>query len=138
MTCRSSEERAARAAYMRDYYHTHPEYAESVRAAARKRHHRLMAAPKTSERERARGRDKYQRLYRRPRPVYAGTAEDKRKARSAVNNALRDGQLVKPEACEGEGCEARHELEAHHEDYSKPLTVTWLCTKCHAHPHMVP
>ena len=50
------------------------------------------------------------------------------KARTAVANALRDGRLKK-EPCEL--CGTRKRVQAHHDDYSKPLAVCWLCFKCH-------
>lgn len=54
------------------------------------------------------------------------------RARTAVGNALRDGRLTR-EPCEV--C-ASPKSEAHHDDYSKPLTVRWLCRVHHeAHHH---
>ena len=55
----------------------------------------------------------------------------KRVAHDAVNNALRDGKLQKQpcEAC------SSPESEAHHDDYSKPLEVRWLCDGCHKQHH---
>jgi hypothetical protein len=52
---------------------------------------------------------------------------EKVKARAAVNNAVRDGYLMKPEKC---GC-GGSPVEAHHVDYTKPLDVAWLCGPCH-------
>lgn len=51
---------------------------------------------------------------------------DKYKARTAVSNALRDGRLIR-QPCRVCGKKA----QAHHEDYSKPLEVDWLCFKHH-------
>lgn len=60
----------------------------------------------------------------------------KRKATVAANNAIRDGRLIK------HPCEICGEVraQAHHDDYSKPLDVRWLCTKHHAewHKHNTP
>lgn len=57
---------------------------------------------------------------------------EKYRARNAVNNAVRDGKLqVKPcERC-GDGVG----VQAHHDDYSKPLDVMWLCPKHHGERH---
>lgn len=46
---------------------------------------------------------------------------------NAVNNALRDGRLTR-EPCKLCGAT---KAQAHHNDYSKPLDVEWLCFKCH-------
>lgn len=49
-----------------------------------------------------------------------------------VEAALNAGVLTKPEYCQGcgkSGSESR--LGAHHQDYSKPLGVVWVCAKCH-------
>ena len=51
----------------------------------------------------------------------------KYRAHQKVMNALRNGTLVK-QPCEQ--CEAKR-VHAHHDDYSKPLKVRWLCPKCH-------
>jgi hypothetical protein len=55
---------------------------------------------------------------------------DKYKARNAVSNAIRDGRLMKQD-CEVCGEKA----QAHHEDYSRPLDVRWLCRKHHLAEH---
>ncbi len=49
------------------------------------------------------------------------------RARNIVYNAIRSGKLTK-QPCEkcGEAV-----AEAHHEDYSRPLDVNWLCKKHH-------
>ena len=52
---------------------------------------------------------------------------EKYKARTAVNNAVRDKRLEKlPCAICGD-----KKSTAHHEDYSKPLEVVWVCLVCH-------
>jgi hypothetical protein len=53
-------------------------------------------------------------------------------ARLAVRNALRRGEIVRG------ACEECGELksEAHHDDYSKPLSVRWLCRRHHQEFHL--
>lgn len=57
----------------------------------------------------------------------------KRAAHVIVGNAIRDGALRKPEAYES--CGGNHKIEAHHDNYTKPLDVRWLCEKCHKEWH---
>lgn len=57
---------------------------------------------------------------------------EKSKAHTAVNNAVRDGKL-KREPCKD--CGTKKWVQAHHEDYSKPLEITWLCRRCHGLRH---
>ena len=56
---------------------------------------------------------------------------DHKKANTLVGNAIRDGRLVR-QPCEVCGAEPTH---AHHDDYSKPLEVRWLCTYHHGVAH---
>lgn len=56
---------------------------------------------------------------------------EKRKARVATGNAIRDGRL-KRYPCQVCG---NVKSESHHEDYSKPLEVRWLCNKHHREEH---
>ena len=58
---------------------------------------------------------------------------EKRAAHIAVGNAVRDGRLFKPDSCDD--CEMPGRLHGHHEDYSKPLDVDWLCPTCHRKRH---
>ena len=57
----------------------------------------------------------------------------KNKAHSAVSHALRNGSLLRPTSCSICGRECKP--EAHHEDYSKPLDVVWVCKQCHENTH---
>jgi ribosomal protein S27AE len=52
-----------------------------------------------------------------------------RRAQAVVANAIRSGRIVRPDTCSK--CGATGKIDAHHEDYSKPLDVTWVCKKCH-------
>jgi hypothetical protein len=88
------------------------------------------------ERERkAATRDVMKFLYpRRYNPEYElrrkGTPQ--KKARKAIYYEMKAGRLIKPTACSRCGAEPpKHKLHAHHHDYSKPLEITWLCSKCH-------
>ncbi len=57
----------------------------------------------------------------------------KKQAHHAVNNAVRDGKMAKPSACEQ--CGSSFWVEGHHDDYAKPLEVRWLCALCHKRWH---
>lgn len=65
---------------------------------------------------------------------WASANAEARAAHIIVGNAIRDGRLTKPDRCERCG-EPEEKLEAHHEDYSQPLRVNWLCDPCHGLRH---
>lgn len=54
-------------------------------------------------------------------------------AHSAVHRAVKDGRLIK-QLCEVCG---NTNVEAHHDDYSQPLNVIWLCKKHHEQQHRI-
>lgn len=56
---------------------------------------------------------------------------DRTVARAAVGNAIRDRRLIR-QPCEICGSP---KAEAHHDDYSKPLDVQWLCWTHHQEHH---
>ena len=53
----------------------------------------------------------------------------KYKAYKITNNNIRWGTIVRPSICSICGKSAT--IHAHHEDYSKPLEIIWLCMNCH-------
>lgn len=56
---------------------------------------------------------------------------DRQQARQVLNRALNKGLIVR---CPCKEC-GKKDTEAHHQDYSKPLAVVWLCTKHHSVLH---
>lgn len=56
---------------------------------------------------------------------------DRMAARSALTNALKSGQITR-QPCEICGNPKTH---GHHEDYSKPLDIRWLCRAHHGAVH---
>jgi DNA-binding NarL/FixJ family response regulator len=52
------------------------------------------------------------------------------RAQKAVRQAIKKGRLIRPTICEQ--CHQQRYIRAHHDDYSKPLEVRWLCTRCHS------
>lgn len=68
---------------------------------------------------------------RRYKLAWVDRNREKRAAHVIVGNAIRDGRLIR-KPCEICGAE---KVTAHHPDYSKPLTVKWLCSKHHGELH---
>lgn len=54
-------------------------------------------------------------------------------ARAETSAAIKNGVLVRPEHCEE--CGACAKVDAHHDDYAKPLDIRWLCRGCHRRWH---
>jgi hypothetical protein len=53
-------------------------------------------------------------------------------ARQKVGRAIKSGKLTRGPC---EVCGETDQVFAHHEDYSKPLEVNWLCRKHHREKH---
>lgn len=113
-------------------------YCRRVRAnrAARISYYREYDRVRSSRPERLAARSAYQKtetgaaVHARAIRKQRSISRDKYNARVAVGNAIRDGRLQR-RPCEVCGARA----EAHHEDYSKPLDVRWLCPKDHKARH---
>lgn len=123
--CKACHRKNVSANYQRNKAH-YQEY-ERGRANLPHRVAQREAYSQTSEGRAAHARSS--RKQRQVRPL-------QRAARVAVGNALRTGRLIR-QPCEVCGAER---AQAHHDDYSKPLDVRWLCTTHHAewHKHNVP
>jgi hypothetical protein len=60
----------------------------------------------------------------------------KAKARTKLRRAVRAGKIVRPKECSSCGhSQDDCRIEGHHADYTRPLEVEWLCTKCHRARH---
>lgn len=60
-----------------------------------------------------------------------------RKAHNDLWTAIWSGRVVPPTKCEqcGGGPSFLDKIQGHHDDYSKPLDVRWLCRSCHSRHH---
>jgi transposase-like protein len=68
-----------------------------------------------------------------------GTTADGR-AHNVVEQAVRVGLIERKTSCETCGAagvfeDGRTTIQAHHDDYNKPLVVRWLCQPCHHEWH---
>ena len=71
------------------------------------------------------------RLYLNVKETRKQNVEYQRKTKvwRTTNNAVRAGKLIRPSICSV--CLEEKDIEAHHEDYSKPLEIIWCCKDCH-------
>lgn len=95
------------------YYHEKPELRERVKARALKAHRENPGAAQLRN------------------TAYAQRYPEKAAAKRAVMLAIRAGRLTR-QPCEVCG---NTKTDAHHDDYSKPLDVRWLCRTHHGERH---
>lgn len=74
-------------------------------------------------------RDKNPEKYRAYIRKWQIANREKINAHAKVHTAVKNGTLKRGNSCMECGIECK--TEGHHEDYSKPLDVIWLCRKCH-------
>ena len=114
---------------------------------ARIKKHRDANLEKVREYDRIRGNDpkrvqarleyskteKGKQAHKRAREKYFENYPMKKAAHVVTGNAIRDGRLIRADSCSE--CGSSGNIEGHHDDYSKPLDVRWLCKKCHTDWH---
>ena len=62
---------------------------------------------------------------------------DRAKARGIIMTAVRNGKIYKPTRCSVNNDRCAGQIEGHHEDYSDPLDVVWLCRFHHLEIHRI-
>lgn len=96
----------------------------SLNYRAHRNHYASYERQRNQRPERKEARLEHQKVRRSNNP-------DKYHAYCLVSYAVRSGKLTK-QPCEVCG---EFDVEAHHEDYSKPLEVEWLCRAHHLQRH---
>ena len=123
----------------REDFYRHPMMADGRLGKCKECAKRDVRANYAKRVEQYRQYDRY-RFHNNPKrraDIYAATKRKmlrepiKTEARNMVSRAIRSGKLVK-QPCEDCGAE---KVEAHHDDYSKPLQVRWLCLEHHRKLH---
>ena len=77
--------------------------------------------------------EKFKMVHRGNFQRYIAQYPMRREARSITYNAIRRGELVRASKCEN--CGKNQNIEAHHDDYNKPMSIRWLCKNCHGEWH---
>lgn len=107
---------------------------EKVKASDRARYHRDPEKRLAAMKDYA---EKNPEVVQAHKDRYIEDNPEKHKAHYTLNNAVRRGKIEKgPCGREDETCRGR--VEGHHDDYSKPLEVRWLCKHHHELEHHYP
>jgi hypothetical protein len=74
------------------------------------------------------------RILKWQKEYYEKRDRQKLNANKMVSDAVIKGNLIRPKQCSICGSD-KYKIQGHHEDYSKPLEVIWVCTYCHSAIH---
>jgi len=118
----SIEHRMANIEYVREYDRNRP----NAKDRSKENKRRLNELRETNP-------EKYRENERIRLKNYRSKNREKNMAHRAVSYSISTGRIKNPGICSicGSSCYT----EAHHEDYSKPLDIIWLCDKCHKNRH---
>lgn len=64
------------------------------------------------------------------------TVAERIRAQGLVNHRVKAGKMPRPDRCQQ--CAKVGRVDGHHEDYSRPAEVEWLCRSCHMKRHHKP
>ncbi len=111
------------------YRENKEDFREKRKIYYRKNRDKLCAGQVESQKD-----NKRYRKYQNKRLIEKRKGNDQKfLARQIVHIALKGKMIIKPEVCTQ--CMSREKIEAHHEDYSKPLEILWVCYECHRAIH---
>lgn len=98
---------------------------------------RFQNDPRVKERhKRYQKTEKGKESMRAARANWINKSPEARAAHVILGNAIKNGRVEKPTNCSLCGALTKsRSLHGHHEDYAKPLEVTWLCAQCHCDTH---
>ena len=121
-----------------DEFYKHPEMTdghlgsckECVKKRVKERYDNDFSKISEYERKRSQNSERKSNALRYSR-THRERYPEKYKARSKLWNAIRDERITK-RPCNVCGSES---VQAHHDDYNKPLDVEWLCFKHHRLNH---
>lgn len=126
--CKECTKKDARENYLRDIEATREKERKRNNSKERVEYRRLKAKEKRES-----DPEKYRLAKKRYNQKYRERDRQKDRARGIVFYNLSIGKIKNPCVCSR--CGAGGYIEAHHEDYSKPLDVVWLCDACHKERH---
>jgi len=113
-----------------------------IRGVCKECHSRISIETRDKDKARLRAREWQEKSRYRHRPEVIERERNRSKVRNKTleakcrfiaNRAIKQGVLVRPNFCPV--CGGKEKIEAHHDDYFRPLEVKWMCPLCHAKYH---
>lgn len=111
--------------YIKKYREDHPEKVKAWSRSYYLKNKKERSSKSLVWRKSKRGVEWYER--------YKATHREQLSARSKIKYAIKTGKIRKPKKCFS--CGRKERVTAHHEDYSKPFDIVWLCYLCHSNLH---